>query len=84
MGLDWEHKQGNTHFYLEIKGLSAQELYQSLDVAEIFDTCANAPSKTTGNIYCVKYESLDLIFCSFGINLKEKNCHWFNMLNMYL
>ena len=70
MGLDWEHKQGNTHFYLNIKGRPALELFDSLDVVEVIDECVDAPSKTSGNIYCVKDEMLEHTFCSFGIDLK--------------
>lgn len=62
----------NTHLYLAIQGEPAKEMYNTIQAEPKFSKCGTDHFyKTSGNISCQYYKSVEEYSCDFSINIKE-------------
>lgn len=59
----------DTHFRLQLRGLSARDLYNAMQVTPAVDQCTGGRLKAVNNLRCVHFEDSGRYQCDFALNL---------------
>ena len=58
-----------SHFRLQLRGLTARDLYHAMDVEPGVDDCTGAQMKASGNLRCIYFENTRNYQCDFAVRL---------------
>ncbi len=59
----------HSHFRVQLRGLSARDLYNAMDVPPGVDECTGARLKAVGNLRCVYFDNTRNYQCDFAVDL---------------
>jgi hypothetical protein len=63
-----------THFYVDLQGRTAHDLYDALDAKPVAGVCGEPGdlTKRSGGVQCTKAQGGKAYYCAFGIELKTQ------------
>ena len=63
-----------THFYVDLQGHTARDLYNALDAKAVDGVCGEPGdlTKRSGGVQCTKVKHGKEYYCAFGIELKTQ------------
>ena len=63
-----------THFYVDLQGRTAHDLYDALDAKAVAGVCGEPGdlTKRSGGVQCTKAQGGKEYYCAFGIELKTQ------------
>ena len=67
-----ESERNDSHFRVELSGLSAKELFAAMKVPETSDLCTGAIQKRVGEIQCLFFKAKNHYECSFAIDVMRQ------------
>ncbi len=69
-----ENEPKNTHFYIELSGVAAKDLYKTMTVKPSPDDCIDngALTKRVGNMQCTRSADKKTYQCNFGIDVDNQ------------
>ena len=69
-----ENEPQDTHFYVELTGSAAKDLFKKMKVTPVADVCADTGtlSKTIGEMRCTQSANGKQHRCWFGIDIKNQ------------
>lgn len=69
-----ENEPQNTHFYFELMGTAAKDLFEQMKAAPVSDVCADTgtKTKTIGEMRCTQSANGKQHRCWFGIDIKNQ------------
>lgn len=62
----------NTHLRFSLKGKTAQDLYQAMDVDTVIDECSGLPSRSVKDMRCYFEKSDNSYLCDFSIDIAKQ------------
>jgi hypothetical protein len=64
----------DTHFYVDLEGSAARDLYQALEVKAVAGVCGEPGdlTKRSGGVQCTKAAGGKQYHCAFGVELKTQ------------
>ena len=62
-------KDEKSHFRVQLRGLTARDLYNAMQVETAVDQCTGARLKAAGNVRCIHFENTGNYQCDFAIDL---------------
>ena len=69
-----ENEAKNTHFYFELTGTAAKDLFEHMKVAPVADVCADSGEKTKriGEMRCTQAANGKQHRCWFGLDIRNQ------------
>ena len=61
----------DSHFRLQLRGLTARDLYNAMQVAPVTDECTGGRLKAAEDLRCVFFEDSGRYQCDFSIDLRD-------------
>ena len=77
-----ENEKKDSHYRIQLKGQSAQDLYLAMKAKPVIDECTGGMAKNVSDMQCLYYKATNSYECHFSINIsKQKYRVWGCMLN---
>jgi hypothetical protein len=66
----------DTHFRIQLTGVTAKELYDSMKVPETKDECTGAARRVVGKMRCLRFEDSKWYECDFSVNVMKQKIEY--------
>ncbi len=71
-----ENEQKDSHYRIQLKGLSARDLYTAMKVKPILDDCTGGMAKNINEMQCLFYKDTVTYECHFSINISKQKIEY--------
>jgi len=66
----------DSHYRIQLKGVSAKDLYSAMKATPQKDDCTGAIAKNIGDMQCLYYKATNNYECHFSINIAEQEIEY--------
>lgn len=71
-----ENEPLDTHFRIQLTGVTAKKLYDSMKVPEKKDECTGAVKRVVGQMRCLRFENSKQYECDFSVNVMKQRIEY--------
>lgn len=65
-----------SHYRFQLKGTSAKDLYESMDVESVTDDCTGGLAKNINEMQCLYFKQNDTYECHFSIHIASQKIEY--------
>ncbi len=73
---DTDKESKASHYRIQLKGKSAKDLYDSMDVKPIKDDCTGGLAKNINDMQCLYFKQKNTYDCHFSINIATQKIEY--------
>ena len=66
-------EQKSSHYRLQLKGDSAKDLYNAMQIKPVLDDSTRGLAKNIGEMQCIYFKAGKTYQCNFSINIAEQS-----------